>query len=46
LRPVFLLGRTGHSVRPLLDFYGVARKTLAREFEPRFRANLTAYIKD
>ena len=46
LRPVLLLGRTGHSVRPLLDFYGVARKTLAREFEPRFRANLTAYIKD
>lgn len=40
LRPVLLTGRTGHSVKPLLDFYGVAGRTFAREFEKRFWAEL------
>jgi len=40
LRPVLLTGRTGHNVKPLLDFYGVAHRTFAREFERRFWAEL------
>lgn len=42
LRPVLLIGRTGHRVSPLLDFYGIAtrifEKTFANVFWQRFNS--------
>lgn len=36
LMPVLLVGRTGHQVKPLLDFYGIAHKTFNVTFESHF----------
>jgi len=36
LRPVFLQGRTGHSVQPLFPFYKTARATYDKHFIARF----------
>lgn len=36
LKPIFMIGRTGHQVKPLLDFYGVAIAAINREFAPKF----------
>lgn len=40
LKPIMITGRTGHSVKPLLDFYGVAERAFNAIFERRFWANL------
>lgn len=36
VKAIFHVGRTGHQVKPLLDFYGVAHRTANRELVPRF----------
>jgi len=45
LRPVLLVGRTGHQVKPLLDFYGVAHRTFKQHFEPLFWDTLDTFLK-
>lgn len=45
LRPVLLVGRTGHQVKPLLDFYGVAHRTFNQRFGPIFWDTLNTFLK-
>lgn len=45
LKPILIVGRTGHAVKPLLDFYGIANKTFNREFEPRFWSALDRLLR-
>nr|WP_321465140.1 hypothetical protein [uncultured Desulfobulbus sp.] len=45
LRPILLTGRTGHQVKPLLDFYGVAHRTFDQHFEPLFWDTLDTFLK-
>lgn len=45
LKPILIVGRTGHAVKPLLDFYGIANKTFNREFEPRFWSTLDRLLR-
>ncbi|MGD9947541.1 MAG: hypothetical protein AB7U29_03565 [Desulfobulbus sp.] len=45
LRPVLLAGRTGHQVKPLLDFYGVAHRTFNQRFEPLFWDTLNTFLQ-
>jgi len=40
LKPILLEGHTGHAVKPLLDFYGVAHRTFGQVFEPKFSDTL------
>lgn len=37
VKPIMLEGRTGHAIRPQLDFYGVAHRTFGQVFSRRFR---------
>lgn len=43
LKPIMLEGRTGHKVKPLLDFYGVAHRTFNQRFEPLFWDTLNRF---
>lgn len=45
LRPVLLVGRTGHKVKPLLDFYGVGHRAFNKHFEPLFWETLNTFLK-
>lgn len=45
LRPILLTGRTGHQVKPLLDFYGLANRTFNQHFEPLFKVTLDTFLK-
>lgn len=45
LRPVLLVGRTGHKVKPLYDFYGMAWRVYREVFAVRFWANLNRYLQ-
>ena len=45
LKPILIHGRTGHRVKPLLDFYGIANKTIDREFDRTFWATLDKFLK-
>lgn len=45
LRPVLLVGRTGHKVKPLYDFYGMALRVYREAFAARFWSNLDRYLK-
>lgn len=44
LRPILIAGRTGHAVKPLLDFYGVANKTFDRVFSDRFWSTFNRFL--
>lgn len=44
LRPVLLMGRTGHQVKPLLDFYGVAGIVFNKRFEPLFWETMSSFL--
>jgi len=45
LKPILIVGRTGHKVTPLLDFYGVANKTFDREFGRTFWSTLNQFLQ-
>ncbi|NCD13670.1 MAG: hypothetical protein EOL92_00370 [Bacteroidia bacterium] len=45
LKPIMIEGRTGHKVKPELDFYGVARSTFSREFDRKFWATLDRFLR-
>ena len=45
LKPIMLLGQTGHQVKPLFDFYGVANRVCQREFEKRFWETLDQFLQ-
>lgn len=45
LRPVLLVGRTGHQVKPLYDFYGMALQVYRATFAARFWANIDRFLK-
>jgi len=45
LKPILIHGRTGHKVKPLLDFYGVANKTFDHTFDRTFWSTLNQFLK-
>ena len=45
LRPVLLVGRTGHQVKPLYDFYGMAMRVYRDSFAARFWSNLDRFLR-
>jgi hypothetical protein len=45
LKPILIVGRTGHKVKPLLDFYGVAHATYSKEFDRTFWQTLNSFMR-
>ena len=44
LKPIMLEGRTGHKVKPQLDFYGVAQSTFDAQFRRKFDAAFASLV--
>jgi hypothetical protein len=44
LRPILIAGRQRATVKPLLDFYGVAHRIYNQRFEPLFWSNLNRFL--
>jgi hypothetical protein len=45
LKPILLRGRTGHQVRPLLDFYGIAERVYSTRFMVLFTSKLNELLR-
>lgn len=45
IKPIFIVGRTGHRVKPQWDFYGVANRVYESTFADRFWSNLNKYLQ-